>query len=269
MYQIVNIRDYLKTRLSNAFVYIPNPGNAGDSLIGCATIQLFDELKLPYTICTTLQRFKGRTLVYGGGGNLVPMYPYCKQFITINQADNEIVILPQSVFGNDDVLRGLGKHVTIIARDLNTYNYLNTHMQFKENLFISHDMALYLNLSKLGIQPVRGEGVLHAYRTDDESTGKHHIPEDNIDVSNKFSKGTGSVEIMNTVSQSFLSFINKYEVVYTDRLHVAIGAAMLGKYVHMYDNTYSKCKSIYEYSIKGRCPRCVFHESASVSPTSR
>jgi exopolysaccharide biosynthesis predicted pyruvyltransferase EpsI len=260
MFQIVNIRDYLKTRLSNNFLYFPNPGNAGDSLIGCATIQLFEELNLNYVLCNQLLRCNGKTLVYGGGGNLVPLYPYCKRFLEENKDNNnDIIILPQTIVGHEDLLQSLGKNVTIIARELKSYHHLLQHMQHKENIFIADDLALHINIKLLHIHPKIGKGTLNAFRLDKESTCTS-IPEDNVDVSNKFSLGTSDMNIMTNVSIQFLSFINEYEIVHTDRLHVAIACVLLNKHVFIYDNSYSKCKMVYNYSLKKKYPLCIFVE---------
>jgi exopolysaccharide biosynthesis predicted pyruvyltransferase EpsI len=51
-----------------------------------------------------------------------------------------------------------------------------------------------------------------------------------------------------------LSVINKYNIVNTNRLHVCIGAALLGKQVNFYPNSYYKNESIFLMSLKDKFP---------------
>ncbi len=50
--------------------------------------------------------------------------------------------------------------------------------------------------------------------------------------------------------EDFVSLISNASVVYTDRLHVAILGAMLGKRVHLYNDKYDKIKDVYEQSLQ-------------------
>ena len=43
--------------------------------------------------------------------------------------------------------------------------------------------------------------------------------------------------------------INRYEEVHTDRTHVSLAAAFLGKITHVYPDNYHKVKGIYEYTL--------------------
>ena len=46
MYIVVDVKAFLKKYQGSKVKYIPNPGNAGDSLIGLATIQMLKELNI-------------------------------------------------------------------------------------------------------------------------------------------------------------------------------------------------------------------------------
>ena len=56
-----------------------------------------------------------------------------------------------------------------------------------------------------------------------------------------------------------LDYINKYEVVNTNRLHGAIGGSLLNKRVNFYKNSYWKNKEMYEYSLKNKYPNTIFY----------
>jgi len=55
----------------------------------------------------------------------------------------------------------------------------------------------------------------------------------------------------------FLTGIDMADIVVTDRLHVGIGAMLLGKEVFLLDNSYGKVSGVYEYSMT-QCPRVHF-----------
>lgn len=59
----------------------------------------------------------------------------------------------------------------------------------------------------------------------------------------------------------FLTAIADYDVVYTDRLHVAIAAALLDKQVFMFDNHYGKNGDVFRGSIMGRYPKVQYSPS--------
>ena len=57
-------------QLSGKINYLPNPGNAGDSLIACATYQFFERNNIEYKCCQSEKDISDNDiLVYGGGGN--------------------------------------------------------------------------------------------------------------------------------------------------------------------------------------------------------
>ena len=91
--------------------------------------------------------------------------------------------------------------------------------------------------------------TLQAFRTDSEKTAMV-LPSNNLDVSDLLEMGVELKELAYMNSHYFLSFINKFSVVRTNRLHVGIGATLLGKNVEFYDNSYFKCKAVYDYSLK-------------------
>lgn len=50
--------------------------------------------------------------------------------------------------------------------------------------------------------------------------------------------------------KSGIRFINKYETIYSTRLHAAVLGTLLGKKVRMIDNSYGKCRGVYELWMK-------------------
>ena len=78
------------------------------------------------------------------------------------------------------------------------------------------------------------------------------IPRGNRDIS---AEGTES-----TPMAEFLEAIARFETVHTNRLHVSIAAAMMGRRVHLYANSYFKNKAIHETSLSAAFPNLSFHQ---------
>lgn len=88
---------------------------------------------------------------------------------------------------------------------------------------------------------------LQCFRIDPEKTDIT-IPKNNIDLSEVYKLGTGYLSLIYYSAFKILKFIQKYDEVQTNRLHIAIAGAILGKKTHLYPNSYFKNKAIYEYS---------------------
>lgn len=91
------------------------------------------------------------------------------------------------------------------------------------------------------------------FRTDIESA-LNDIPDDNMDLSNLYEGPATNKHICFFTSGRLMLFIQNFETINTDRLHICIAAALLGKKVNFYSNSYFKCKAIYEFSLKSAYP---------------
>ena len=96
--------------------FIVNPGNAGDSMIASATLKLFEDLGLDFSIEKHNKKYDGDVLVYAGGGNLTDKYDSLRNFLWKNYRKNEILILPHTICHCTPLLKALGPNVKIIAR---------------------------------------------------------------------------------------------------------------------------------------------------------
>jgi len=109
-----------------------------------------------------------------------------------------------------------------------------------------------LNVEKIICQAsTNNTTVLNCFRTDGEKTDIE-IPEKNFDLSEILSLGIYNEEICEYVISNLFSIINKFDLIRTNRLHIAVSCALLGKKVEFYPNNYFKCEAIYEYSLKGK-----------------
>jgi exopolysaccharide biosynthesis predicted pyruvyltransferase EpsI len=103
------------------------------------------------------------------------------------------------------------------------------------------------------IQP---ETVLVAWRSDGEQHPSRKEPPQG-DLSKMFGlnavDGSAKRRALHYFTLSayfFLQSIDQFSLVRTDRLHLAIGASLLGKQVELYSNDYFKNRAVYDFSLK-------------------
>lgn len=279
-----SIHEYLKNLALDApVVYCPNPGNGGDALIAQATFQAFQACGIPYQTIDP-QRFipHGEIVFYAGGGNLCRYYGDAHAFIQrVHQAAGKLIILPHTIEGNEDLLAALGSNVDIICREAVSYQHVQRHCN-RANVLLADDMAFSLQIKDVlqahlrrpwhVVLPgaprndaaavraylrtwylVRRTGVLRAFRTDCEATAKH-LPKDNYDLSVAFAYGTAATYSVLRSCVHLLHLVGACRQLHTDRLHIAIAGALLGREVLFYANNYYKNQAIYDFSIKSRFP---------------
>ncbi|WP_374166789.1 polysaccharide pyruvyl transferase family protein [Arcticibacter sp. MXS-1] len=280
----MNIRQFLEKYKSEHIFYCPNPGNGGDALIAYATYQLLKEEGIEYTIIKGDEELTDKIVFYAGGGNFVDEYRQAADFIRKNvQKVRELVILPHTINGHKQLIVSFDEKVTVLCRERLSYQYI-TELNSECKCFLVEDLAFSLPIKSLrsklrkNIVPVffrlnvlkmfRHQQdilfpvfnilfgtVLNAFRIDAERTAIER-PKGNLDLSvlilyDRTMQNEDKVE-KNAID--FLSAIDKYDEVSTNRLHICIGAALLGKKVHFYPNSYYKNESIYLMSLKDKFP---------------
>jgi exopolysaccharide biosynthesis predicted pyruvyltransferase EpsI len=247
-YNEIDIYEFLSDYKDKNIIYIPNPGNAGDQLIAYTTIQIFQEININFTFGNIKTVYKNKILFYGGGGNLIGIYKDCYKFLVHNMyTGNHIVLLPHTVKDEDDIIRSLGDNVKIICRELVSYKYVYSIIKNKSNVYLSRDLAFHVK----GMCIEVGKGTCNVFRNDTEKTCVK-IPKDNVDLSEKLYKiiNDNNIEILKEVSMSIFKYLSDYEIINTNRLHIAIAGSLLNKKVNFYNNSYYKNRAVYEYSMK-------------------
>jgi exopolysaccharide biosynthesis predicted pyruvyltransferase EpsI len=281
--------EYLRGLASESeIVFCPNGGNAGDALIASATYELFAAAGISFTLFDPAHfKPEGKILIYGGGGNLVPLYPDARRIIERYHASvRRLILLPHTIQGHEDLLKALGPNVDLWTREYTSYDYVkqvtNGPRIFQaDDLALSVSPATYLargggwchllsqhensryrkmkwalillrEYTRLRFAPANSK-VLYAFRRDKERT-RQTPPRWNIDVSRILKCKHPTPEQAACTSQMLFRFLNAYQEIETDRLHIAIAAALLGKRVKLYANSYYKCEAVYQYSLTERFP---------------
>lgn len=252
-------------------------GNAGDALIDLGFFDLASETGLDYEVVDLKRVDPNRPLVLSGGGGLVDEWGEAGSRTIIDRLHRmpaPLVVLPQTVRGNVELLTALGENVTLFTRETLSYEHAREHATGGARVLIDHDMAFNLNARRFldqgpaslpRIRSVKDAVRFGLYnlakvrsrlfksitvrRKDVESAGGSR----SLRVYNDLSfvtafRGYDEATVRNT-GKMLLEVIDGYQTVTTDRLHVGIGAFLLGKDVLFVNNSNSKIKGIYEFSM--------------------
>ncbi|MFO7902523.1 MAG: polysaccharide pyruvyl transferase family protein [Pirellulaceae bacterium] len=250
---------------------------------------------------------QGQTVVLGGGGHMCRHWNgFATLASRIHRRANRLVILPHTIEGNDAILADFGPNVDFVCREETSYHHVAARAGAGCRVHLSDDMAFHLDVeaalrrnldawfkAKRSLKPSRARmhlrrlghelryggmqrwfrgrdamPVLNCFRTDEEAAG-WDIPDDNFDASAFFSSADGRYGEADAIQSggTFVRYINQFSVLNTDRLHVGIAGALLGKQVNLYVNDYFKINAVYEVSMRQRFPNVSLVErSAAVSP---
>jgi len=271
---MTDIKNFLAKYQGAKIKYIPNQGNAGDSLIGLATLQVFDELELDYEICKPTEVFEGQIILYGGGGSLIRKYHRCRNFLLNNHEKNNTVVLPHSFNDIDPLLTVLSEKVILIARENISYDYIKSKSKYPDNCLLSGDMAFYIkNIDRY--KNISCIGECNVFRFNDELSNSDRlveVPEDNKDISVDFHRpmfmknwhlpddiNTQVKKNLSIATDNIFSYLSKFQIVNTNRLHVGIAAALLGKTVNLYRGSYHKIAGVYDFSMRDKFNNVTYH----------
>lgn len=252
-------------------LYLPNPGNGGDSLIAAATYQAFERAGVEFELASLDADVTGRVVILSGGGNLVPYYDdvSCALDRFADKA-GRLILLPHTVRGHEDLLARLDGRCTLFVRDRASLAHVK-RLNAAVDVRLAHDMAFHLDVSSfmgqadlqrrgqpvveaklrqvgLTIQSFREWPSVELMRLDIESIVAE--PASDADISDLFMMGVNPDEAP-LAAWCFLHAISLANHVLTDRLHVGIGAALMRVPCTMRDNAYGKNAAVFDYSLTG------------------
>ncbi len=214
--------------------FIRAGGNLGDELIYAGTRQLLAHLSYSEQRIEAMKGVTGETALISGSGGWCASYHRMPEYLKQIEAHfDRVIILPSSFDASlKSVREALGQSKALVfAREPDSYHQIRDLC----NADLAHDCAFYFNF-----QPYRrnGRGVLVAYRTDRESTLKSQPPNNN------------DISLTCESLDEWLWTIARNELIRTDRAHVTIAAALLGKRVEYWASNYHKVPAIVEFSLR-------------------
>jgi hypothetical protein len=230
-------RDKLYSLIATAsdVTFFRGRGNIGDDLIHAGTRQLLSNIKYREVGTWDMQGANGHTaLICGSGGWCIPFHGQLRGALPlIEERFERVIVLPSSFdLAEPVVLDVLQRSKALIfARERDSYEQIRQVC----NAEIGHDCAFYFDFSPYCGHG--GQGRLAAFRTDVD-TVRSDLPAGNNDIS-----------LTCFGLDHWLWSIARYDTVATDRAHVMIAAAMLGKKVEYHETNYHKVTGIADYSL--------------------
>lgn len=247
-------------------IFLQNNGNYGDCLIRYGTVRFFEDIGLRYREYDMAKRthraaafaegifdrLRHRYLfVYSGSGAWSDVCNIGRTNVHRQIVANKNILILPTTFQRF----GLPPDIPVFVRDRFESWKVVPHARF------CHDMAFYLALVAPGrllpgrAAPKRALGF--AFRTDNEAR-EHGLAalRCNLDIS---ALGTHRSDPL-----LFLRFIDQFSEVATDRLHIAIGAILLGKRVLITEGSYFKMRAIFYSSINGIFDNCELVQDSEI-----
>ena len=206
--------------------------------------------------------YKDHVILIHGGGNVNDLWGNGLRLlymIIYHNPYSTIIIAPQSYYFKYTNIKSLigsfkGK-LYLFCRERYSYLYLQK-MNLPKNIkvFLAHDTALYLTKHDFNIH-TNSKYDLICFREDKESV----VPRFVKDMIIKFAWNpvVYDISIKAKSFSQFLKFVANANVIYTDRLHVAILGYIFSKKVFLFPNKYWKIKGVYEYSLS-KCQNIFF-----------
>jgi len=176
----------------------------------------------------------GKTAIIAGGGSWCkPFHLIAAMLPVIEARFSRVIVFPSSFDTEEAMVRKVLSRTgaVVFARERESYEQIRRLCDAR----LAHDTAFFFDFAPY--QSGFHEGVLNAFRMDAEATGAP-IPEENRDISNDCDS-----------LDEWLWTIGRHDLIRTDRAHVAMAAAMLGKRVECRSSSYHKVPAIVEFSI--------------------
>ncbi|MGD8214484.1 hypothetical protein [Aestuariimicrobium sp. Y1814] len=265
--------------------YVMLGGNAGDALINLGFFDLADSMALPFEIVAANEVRDGACVVVSGSGGLVPAQGIGGAVAVLSQLHSraeQLVVLPSSIRGNEALLRQLGENVTLFARETPSYQHALANATGGATVLADHDMAFNLDVRSLleggrirpprlrrpkdaarlalyGVAAVRSLlfDEIDVMRIDNERSSVRRPWRLYNDLSAIAAYRNGDRTNDENTGRMLLAVLDQYSLVRTDRLHVGIGAHLLGKRVVLSDNSYGKLSGVYDFSLSSE-PDVIF-----------
>ena len=268
------------------FYFLPNKGNLGDVVIASCELILFDQIGVQYTIIDEYNCKKithNFNLIYGGGGIWTNNYKKdTENIIEIFKKENlkKLLILPSSFNKSEHFTSIINEKFCIFCRENKSFEYLkssstNNNIYMANDIVIDADLSIYETSYSISnkeknndiyeivykiypyyknilyrtwkfIEKTKENNVLYALRNDIENNFSI-IPKNNFDLSSVVNCELCQDKTINILlTKIFLCTINLFDIIITDRLHIAICSAKIGKKVYLIDNSYGKNSSVFQ-----------------------
>ena len=216
--------------------FVSGMGNRGDELIWAGTRALLSDRIYREVDVAGLCSASGHTaLIAGSGGFCRPYHEIMPRALAIAALRFErTIVMPSSFDPSEDVVREMLSHspAVVFARTAESYRRIVSLCDAR----LAHDCAFFFDYEPW---QTAGSGTLNAFRSDREtSSGRPQPPADNNDIS-----------VTVPTLEEWLDVIADHELIRTDRAHVMIAGALLGKRVEFASSSYDKVPAIADFAL--------------------
>lgn len=220
-------------------VFVPSPGNWGDSLINAGSREFLRSYSLDYIevrreAVLNLEGTSELHVIVGGGGGWCKYWHSTPEFIMeLLPKAGHLTVLPTTI-ADAPSSPDPAENMTLFSRGLTGMERDDYPLKY------CHDMAFHCSDAAGYKASVNGDML--AFRQDKESL-KGTQPAENFDLS---LLGDGFTD-----PRGFYHALSRNARIQTDRLHIGIAAAQLGLDVQLYPSAYPKLQGVYTKSISG------------------
>lgn len=214
---------------------IRSHGNIGDHLIHAGMRRLLRGFDYREVGLQQLYGVRGQLAVITGGGAWCAPHQNLPRYLPrIEQQFERVVIFPSSFDTRVRSVRDAlaASRALVFAREHVSYEQVRTLCRAE----LAHDTAFFFDYEQYR-RP--GRGTLLAFRTDREA------------LTNSVPPGNNDISVACESLDEFLWAIARHESVQTDRAHVMIAAAMLGKQVRYAPSSYHKLPALAASALQG------------------
>lgn len=224
-------------------IFARGAGNIGDHLIWAGTRNLLEDHVYREISVEELPRTSGDTvLLTGGGAWCRPFCAWMPRALAIAELRfDRVIVLPSSFDVREDVVRDalMRSRATVFARDPASFAAISGLCR----AHLAYDCAFFFDFSSYRTE---GHGTLNAFRTDTEAPEGEVLLPDNDDIS-------WTRESL----PEWLEEIARHALVRTDRAHVMLAAALMGKQVEFAPSSYHKVTAIADWSLSEFAVRAI------------
>lgn len=230
--------------------FVPNPGNVGDAFINLACYRWLAARFSSLAICSVEDTPGTDRVFIAGGGNLIDgLYTTISDFVATRCAGRRLFFFPSSVKGFDRWLGGLSGRARMICREPVSHAHVAEHLP-PSDVLLAHDAAFSLApvLRNAFAEAIVRHPQTQArfFRTDDE---RARILEGDADIMARTGGYWTDLAAAERAVAEAATTMLRFGRIYTDRLHGAILATMLDRYVVLMPNSYYKNRAVFAHSL--------------------
>jgi hypothetical protein len=246
--------------------FVPNPGNVGDAFINLACFRALTSHFGKVVVCSVEQQPQTECVFIAGGGNLIEgLYTTISDFVTSRCRGRRVIFFPSSVKGFGTWLDGLGGRARMICREPMSFAHVAAHLP-AEDLHLAHDAAFSLAdvIRTVFAAQIQQHPAAQArfLRGDGERAGQAQRGDGDV-MAHTGGNWLDLAAAERAVAETAATML-RFGRIYTDRLHGAILAAMLDRYVVLMPNSYYKNRAVFDHSLR-RFANVRFHDETNAA----